>query len=72
MNFELGTRGTLTKDYPRLVGSGLRDYVRAYHAYKDIWEARTGEQLVWQCENGNRADPFAVVTVKSLLQALPR
>ena len=49
----------------------MQDYVRAYHAYKDIWEARTGEQLLCQCEKGNRADPFAVMAVKSLLQALP-
>ena len=54
-----------------LVGSGLRDYARAYYAYKDIWEARTGKQLLCQCENGKRADPFAVVAVKSLLHALP-
>ena len=30
-----------------LVGSGLRDYVRGYNVYKDIWEASTGEQLLY-------------------------
>ena len=30
-----------------LVGSGLRDYVRGYNVYKDIWEAGTGEQLLY-------------------------
>ena len=33
---------------------------------KTFWEARTGEELLCQCENSNRADPFAVVAVKSL------
>ena len=36
-----------------------------------IWEAGTGEQLLCQRENSNRADQFAVEAVKRLLQALP-
>ena len=39
-----------------LVRSGLRDYARGYHVYKDIWEASSGEQLLCQCENGNHAN----------------
>ena len=39
---------------------------------KTFWEAHIGEKQLCQCENGNCADPFAVVAVKSLLQALPR
>ncbi len=35
--------------------------VRGYHVYKDIWEASVGEELPCQRENGNHADPFAVV-----------
>ena len=50
----------------RLVWSGLRNYVRGYLVYKDIWESSTGEQLVCQRENGNCADLFAVVAVKRL------
>ena len=65
-------RGRLLRNIRARVGwVGLRDYARACYAYKDIWEARTGKQLLCQCENGNRADPFAVVAVKSLLHALP-
>ena len=41
------------------------------HVYKEIWEASTGEYLLCQRENGNRADPFAMVAVKRLLSALP-
>ncbi len=35
--------------------------VRGYHIYKDIWEASVGEELPCKRENGNHADPFAVV-----------
>ena len=67
---------SLTKDYLHLwylVGLALRDYATAYHTYKDIsfGRPRTGEQLLCQCENNNRADSYAVMAVKSLLQALP-
>ena len=43
-----------------LVESGLREYARGCHVYKDIWEASIGEQLLRQRESGNCADPFAV------------
>ncbi len=36
--------------------------MRGYHVYKDIWEASVGEELPCQRENGNHADPFAVVS----------
>ena len=39
--------------------------MRGYHVYKDIWTASVGEELPCQRENGNPADPFAVVVVKS-------
>ncbi len=35
--------------------------VTGYHVYKDIWEASVGEELPCHRENGNHADPFAVV-----------
>ena len=43
-----------------MVGSGLQNYTRGYHVHQDIWEANKGEQLLFQRENGNCADPFAV------------
>lgn len=38
--------------------------VRGYHAYKDIWTAVHGEELLCQREDGNRVDAFAVAVVK--------
>ena len=46
-----------------LVRSGLREYARGYHVYKDICEASIGEQLLCQWGNGNCADLFAVMPV---------
>ena len=40
-----------------MLGSGLRDHARGYHIYKEIWEASTKEQLLYQRESG---DPIAV------------
>ena len=34
------------------------------HVYKDIWAIVAGEELLCQCEDGNRADSFAVAVVR--------
>ena len=61
-------RGSLTKDYPRWgwLGWACKTTGEPTTPTKTFWEARTGEELLYQCENSNRADPFAVVAVKSL------
>ena len=58
---ELVRSGLLKVSVLGLVGSRVCDYTRGYHVYKDNWEASIGERLLCQCENGNCADPFAVV-----------
>ena len=35
-----------------------------YHAYKDVWEATIGEELLWQSQHGNVQDAFAVAVLK--------
>ena len=61
-------RGSLTKDYPRWgwLGRACETTGEPTTPTKTFWEACTGEELLCQCENSNRADPFAVVAVKSL------
>ena len=39
--------------------------VRGYHVYSDIWGASVGEELPYEREDGNSADPFAVVIKRS-------
>ena len=36
-----------------------------YHIYKDIWEARVGEELSCEQEIGNSMDLYAVAVVKN-------
>ena len=43
----------------------IESCVCGYHVYKDIWEARVGEELSCEREIGNSMDPFAVVVVKN-------
>ena len=59
---------SLTKDYPRWgwLGWACETTGEPTTPTKTFWEACTGEELLWQCENSNRADLFAVVAVKSL------
>ncbi len=38
--------------------------VRGYHAYKDIWTAVVGEDLLCQRERANPRDQFAVAVLK--------
>ena len=42
----------------------LQTIVRGYHAYKDIWNAATGQILSCQCERGKVHDPYAVDVVE--------
>ena len=35
----------------------IESCVRGYHVYKDIWEARVGEELSCEREIGNSMDP---------------
>ena len=60
--------GSLTKNYPRWgwLGWACETTGQPITPTKTFWEAGTGEELLWQCENSNHADPFAVVAVKSL------
>ena len=39
--------------------------IRVYHKYKEIWDAKFGEQLECQRETGNPHDIFAVAVLKS-------
>ena len=38
--------------------------VRGYHAYKDIWAAVYGEELLCEREAGNQVDAFTVAVMK--------
>ena len=43
----------------------VKSCVRAYHVYKDIWEASIDEELICVRETSNAKDPFAVAVVKN-------
>ena len=43
----------------------IESCAREYRVYKDIWEARVGEELSCEREIGNSMDPFVVAVVKN-------
>ena len=38
--------------------------VKGYHAYKDVWTAAIGQELVCQRERGNAHDIYAIAVMK--------
>ena len=36
----------------------VKSMVRAYHVYKDIWDAVVEEELLCRLKDNNRVDPF--------------
>jgi hypothetical protein len=43
----------------------ISSFVRGIHDYKDIWELREDEMLLFKCEPDNMEVKFAVVVMKS-------
>ena len=43
----------------------ISSFVRGAHAYKDLWEPRIGEVLLFQREPDNSQDKLAVAVLKS-------
>ena len=45
----------------------IDSYEQGYHVYNDTWEASVGEELPYQCEDGNTAYPYAVAIKTSFI-----
>jgi len=52
----------------------LSSVVRGYHVYHNIWDALVGEEVSYQREEDNYADPFAIAAVKNknIVDHVPR